>query len=67
MKDEKKDTVKSNDEEWAFIIVILLLCVTIVFVTRIYADAYLLGDMINHYTLRGKDVIVENEQLVFVN
>ena len=71
MKDAKEECNKretvSTDEIWAWVIVILLLCITIVFTTRMHVDASLLGDMIQHYTLRGKDVIVQDEHLVFVN
>ena len=70
-KDEKKTEINptSNDTagEWAFIIVMLFLCITMVFTTRMYVDGHLIDKMVDHYTLRGKDVIVENQQLVFIN
>ena len=66
MKPKEKEE-RENDESWGFIIGVLLLCITIVFTTRMYVDLVLAQDLIQHYTLRGKDVIVENEQLVFVN
>ncbi len=70
-KDEKKTETNptSNDTagEWAFIIVMLFLCITMVFTTRMYVDGHLIDKMVDHYTLRGKDVIVENQQLVFIN
>lgn len=71
MKDAKEESKKpetvSNDEIWAWVMVMLLVCITIVFTTRMHVDASLVGDMIQHYTLRGKDVIVKDDHLVFVN
>lgn len=71
MKKEEKNTPKqpevTNGDAWMFIVVILFLCTTAVFTTRMYVDGHLLDRMIDHYTLRGKDVIVKDQQLVFIN
>ena len=70
MKDTKEESNKretSSDEIWGWVMAVLLLCITIVFTTRMYVDCSLVGDMIQHYTLRGKDVIVKDDQLVFIN
>lgn len=66
-EEKKTDTVQSNEEAWGFIIVILLLSFTLVFVTRMYVDLSLAQEMIHHYTLRGKDVIVKDDSIVFIN
>lgn len=69
--DEKKTQTQNNTsdnvEAWSFIVAIVFLCITIIFTTRMYVDGHLLDTMIDHYTLRGKNVIVEDQQLVFVN
>ena len=67
MKPNENKHKEENDESLSFIIVILLLCITIVFTTKMYVDLVLAQDIIQHYTLRGKDVIIENDQLVFIN
>ena len=69
--DEKKTQTQENSsdnvEAWLFIVAIVFLCITIVFTTRMYVDGHLIDRMIDHYTLRGKDVVVQDQQLVFVN
>ena len=57
----------SSEEIWAWVLIMLLMCVTIVYTTRMHVDAFLIAETIQHYTLRGKNVLMENEQLVFVN
>lgn len=66
MKPKEKEE-RENDESWGFIIVVLIVCITIIFSLRMYVELSVAHDMIEHYTLRGKDVIIENEQLVFIN
>jgi len=66
-KDEKTPDPQSSAEAWSFIIVVLLFCITLVFTTRMYIGANMVDTMVHHYTLRGKNVIVENDQLVFIN
>jgi len=66
---EQKTQENSSDnvEAWSFILAILFICITLVFTTRMYVDGHLIDRMIDHYTLRGKEVIVKDEQLIFVN
>lgn len=46
---------------------IAAMCVTLLITTRMYVNSALISDMISHYSLRGKDVVVQDNQLVFVN
>ena len=78
--DEKKDIVEkpaqpatqtkadpTTVEVTIFFILILMMCLTLIMTTRMYVDSALISDMITHYSLRGKDVVVKDNQLVFVN
>jgi hypothetical protein len=64
---KNKNEKEVEDEGWSTIILILCLCITLIAITRLYIDATIVSDMITHYTLRGKDVIVKHNSLVFVN
>ncbi len=57
----------SSEEIMSWILIIMLLCVTIIYTTRMHVDAYLIAETIQHYTLRGRNVLIEDQQLVFVN
>tara|TARA_B110000858_G_scaffold122101_1_gene139255 strand:- start:171 stop:416 length:246 start_codon:yes stop_codon:yes gene_type:complete len=46
---------------------IAAMCLTLLITTRMYVNSALISDMISHYSLRGKDVMVQDNQLVFVN
>ena len=64
------ETIKKEESSADGLIVlfiILALCLTMVLTTRIYADTAILGEIVQHYTLRGKDVLVKDDHLVFVN
>ncbi len=50
-----------------FLTMIAVMCLTLLVTTRMYVDSALISDMITHYSLRGKDVVVQDNQLVFVN
>lgn len=65
-QDENQNENQENGG-WILVIVVLLFCITVMVQTRMYADVVVIRDMINHYTLRGKTVLMENEKLVFVN
>ena len=72
MKDAKPASESPKQEEGSsdsliFLFIILALCLTMVLTTRIYADTAILGEIVQHYTLRGKDVLVKDNHLVFVN
>ena len=73
MKDSVKpasETPKQEDssgDSLIFLFIILALCLTMVLTTRIYADTAILGEIVQHYSLRGKDVLVKDNHLVFVN
>ena len=68
MKNKNEETPRIvEDDSWSAILVILCVCITLIAITRLYIDATIVSDMITHYTLRGKDVIVEDNSLVFVN
>ena len=66
-KTETQENTSENSDAWAFIVTILFLCITLIFTTRMCIDGHLLQSMVEHYTLRGRDVIVEDQQLVFIN
>lgn len=69
-QDKTQDKNQDENQEnggWILVIVVLLLCITVMVQTRMYTDVVVIRDMINHYTLRGKTVLIENEKLVFVN
>ena len=57
----------SSEEVWAWVLIILIMCITIIYTTRMHVDAYLIAETIQHYTLRGKNVLMEDQQLIFVN
>tara|TARA_Y100000992_G_C21030488_1_gene380067 strand:+ start:300 stop:533 length:234 start_codon:yes stop_codon:yes gene_type:complete len=57
----------SSEEIWAWVLIILVMCITIIYVTRMHVDAYLVAETIQHYTLRGRNVFMKDQQLVFVN
>jgi len=75
-KGDKKEEVKeetryiastSTDELLAWLFLTIALCLTLVLITRMHVDSALVGDLIQHYTLRGKDVVVKDDHLVFIN
>ncbi len=66
-KAEPQESKASSEEGWYWVIIILLMCITIVYTTRMHVDAYLIAETIQHYSLRGRNVFMENKQLVFVN
>ena len=57
----------SSEEIWSWVLIIMLICLTIIYTTRMHVDAYLIAETIQHYTLRGKNVLMKDQQLVFVN
>ena len=57
----------SGAEVIMFLTMIAAMCVTLLITTRMYVDSALISDMISHYSLRGKDVVVQDNQLVFIN
>ena len=64
---EVKTKNTDSEEGWFFIISVIIICITIVMTTRMYINANLTESMVMHYSMRGKDVIIHNEELVFVN
>ena len=67
-EDQKNNQSQQNsDEGWVFIGVVIIISLTLIFTTRMHLNANLMGEMIQHYTLRGKEVLVEGNEVVFVN
>jgi len=64
---KNEETRIVEDESWAAIIIIICISITLIAITRLYIDATIISDMITHYTLRGRDVLVQDNSLVFVN
>ena len=72
MKKEDKVQVQAvpvveSEDIWPSVIVIICMLITLVTITRLYVDASIISDMITHYTLRGRDVLVKDNSLVFIN
>ena len=57
----------SAAETIMFFIMVAVMCLTLIVTTRMYTDTALISDVISHYTLRGKDILIKDNQLVFVN
>lgn len=62
-----QESKQSNEDAWVFISLVLIISITLIFTTRMHLNANLMGEMIQHYTLRGKDVLIEGNEVVFVN
>ena len=60
-------TDASAAETIMFFTMLAVTCLTLIVITRMYTDTALISDVISHYTLRGKDILIKDNQLVFVN
>jgi len=56
-----------SDESLAYLIMIMMICMTLILTTRMILNTTTLSDMINHYSLRGKDIILNGDTITFIN
>ena len=60
-------SANNSEESWVWVAIVIAMCITLIYTTQVTVDAKLFSDMIQHYSLRGRDVLVEDGTLVFVN
>lgn len=56
-----------SDESLAYLIMIMMICLTLIITTRMILNTTTLSDMINHYSLRGKDIVLNGDTITFIN
>ena len=56
-----------SDESLAYLIMIMMICMTLILTTRMILNTTTLSDMINNYSLRGKDIILNGDTITFIN